>query len=109
MNGKLAMLGDRVSVDDVIHLDNRRVKIAEPEPARVLVYHKKVGEICTRKDPENRKSVFDRLPRLSQGRWIAIGRLDFNTSGLLLFTNNGDLANKLMHPLQVLIENIWFA
>lgn len=98
INGQLATLGDRVAPEDTIQLDNRKLKPVLVEKPRVLLYHKKVGEICSRNDPEKRQSVFDRLPKLAQGRWIAVGRLDFNTSGLLLFTDNGDLANKLMHP-----------
>ena len=100
VNGQVATIGDRVSDADRIELDGKRIrnKSAEQFKRRVLAYHKPVGEICSRKDPEGRKTVFDRLPRIKGERWIAIDRLDFNTSGLLLFTNDGELANLLMHP-----------
>lgn len=100
VNGKRASLGDRASIDDKIAVDGRTVKIEKPNKndCRVLLYHKPEGEICSRSDPQKRKTVFDRLPPIKNGRWIAIGRLDFNTSGLLLFTNDGELANALMHP-----------
>ncbi|RZQ52231.1 23S rRNA pseudouridine(2605) synthase RluB [Pseudoalteromonas phenolica] len=100
VNGKAARLGDRVEENAVIRVDGHVVKIEQQEErvCRVLMYHKPEGELCTRKDPEGRRTVFDRLPRLEGDRWIAIGRLDINTSGLLLFTNDGELANRLMHP-----------
>ena len=100
VNGKVACLGDRVEENAVIRVDGHVVKIEQQEErvCRVLMYHKPEGELCTRKDPEGRRTVFDRLPRLEGDRWIAIGRLDINTSGLLLFTNDGELANRLMHP-----------
>lgn len=100
VDGKIAKLGDRVELNQSVRLDGHVVKIeAEVEQTcRVLMYHKPEGELCTRKDPEGRRTVFDRLPPLDNGRWIAIGRLDINTSGLLLFTNDGELANRLMHP-----------
>ncbi|MBQ4835470.1 MULTISPECIES: 23S rRNA pseudouridine(2605) synthase RluB [Pseudoalteromonas] len=100
VNGKVATLGDRVEENAVIRVDGHVVKIEQKEEriCRVLMYHKPEGELCTRKDPEGRRTVFDRLPRLEGDRWIAIGRLDINTSGLLLFTNDGELANRLMHP-----------
>lgn len=100
VNGQLATLGDRVTEEDNIEVDGRRLhrKAAEKFVRRVIAYHKKEGEICTRKDPEGRRSVFDRLPKLKGERWIAVGRLDINTTGLLLFTNDGELANRLMHP-----------
>ncbi|MFC3034671.1 23S rRNA pseudouridine(2605) synthase RluB [Pseudoalteromonas fenneropenaei] len=100
VNGKVASLGDRVEETCVIRLDGHIVKIEKEEAriCRVLMYHKPEGELCTRRDPEGRRTVFDRLPRLDGDRWVAIGRLDINTSGLLLFTNDGELANRLMHP-----------
>lgn len=99
VNGRPAQVGERVSADDKIGLDGRPVKLARrSERTRVLVYNKPVGQICTRNDPEGRKTVFEALPPVKGGRWVAIGRLDINTSGLLLFTNDGELANRLMHP-----------
>ncbi|CAM4144904.1 23S rRNA pseudouridine(2605) synthase RluB [Pseudoalteromonas byunsanensis] len=100
VDGKVAKLGDRVEENAVIRVDGHIVKIEQKEDriCRVIMYHKPEGELCTRKDPEGRRTVFDRLPRLDGDRWIAIGRLDINTSGLLLFTNDGELANRLMHP-----------
>lgn len=99
VNGKRATLGDRASSYDSFKVSGRVVKIKHVEEAvRVIIYHKPLGEVCTRKDPEGRKTVFTRLPKLDTGRWINIGRLDINTSGLLLFTNNGELAQKMMHP-----------
>lgn len=99
VNGSLATLGARVEEHDEIRVDGKVLSQREKQhPCRVLIYNKPEGEICTRKDPEGRKSVFDRLPRIAQGRWISVGRLDINTSGLLLFTNDGELANRLMHP-----------
>ncbi len=100
VNGKVAELGQKISARDLIKMDGRLVDIksaARAQP-RLLMYHKPEGEIVSRADPENRPSVFTRLPRLRGARWISIGRLDFNTSGLLLFTTSGDLANRLMHP-----------
>ncbi|MGM0693642.1 MAG: 23S rRNA pseudouridine(2605) synthase RluB [Pseudomonadota bacterium] len=100
VNGKVATLGDRIEMCDRVAVDDRPVTLrgAEEVPRRVIMYNKPEGELCTRKDPEGRRTVFDRLPRLKGERWIAIGRLDINTSGLLLFTTDGELANKLMHP-----------
>lgn len=99
VNGKPATLGDRVKeTRDRIAVDGRLLKQAEPQATRVLAYHKPVGEICTRDDPEGRTTVFENLPKLQQSRWLNIGRLDINTSGLLLFTNNGELAHQLTHP-----------
>lgn len=85
----------RASPADEISLDGKPVALRAPERARVLVYHKPVGELVTRDDPQGRPTVFSRLP---PGRWVAVGRLDLNSSGLLLFTDSGELANRLMHP-----------
>lgn len=100
VNGKVAELGCKVLPRDRITVNGRLVSRArlEPQPRRVIAYHKPPGEVVTRSDPENRPTVFDRLPRLAVGRWIAVGRLDVNTSGLLLMTSDGELANRLMHP-----------
>lgn len=100
VNGRRAELGARISITDHVTVDGRRVELQQTMPAvtRVLAYYKPAGEICTRSDPEGRTSVFDRLPRLRRGQWIGIGRLDYNTAGLLLFTSDGDLAHGLMHP-----------
>ena len=102
VNGKVAQLGERVDADAKVRIDGHEVEI-KPEKeviCRVLMYHKPEGELCTRKDPEGRPTVYDRLPRMSGARWVAVGRLDVNTSGLLLFTTDGELANRLMHPSQ---------
>jgi 23S rRNA pseudouridine2605 synthase len=98
--GRVAKLGDRAGPDDEIRLDGHRLDLAPPQPAarQVLLYHKPVGEVTTRRDPQARPTVFDHLPPPQQGRWIVVGRLDVNTSGLLLFTTDGDLAHRLMHP-----------
>lgn len=101
VNGEVAVLGMRVSEGDVVKADRRVIRIkdqAERALPRVLLYHKQEGEIVSRDDPGGRVSVFDHLPRLRGQKWIAIGRLDFNTSGLLIFTTSGELANRLMHP-----------
>ncbi|MBN6711656.1 23S rRNA pseudouridine(2605) synthase RluB [Haemophilus haemoglobinophilus] len=102
IDGKMATLGDRVDVHSgvKIRIDGHIVNLtqAQKEVCRVLMYYKPEGELCTRHDPEGRATVFDRLPRLNGSRWIAVGRLDINTSGLLLFTTDGELANRLMHP-----------
>ncbi|MGH8281327.1 MAG: pseudouridine synthase, partial [Gammaproteobacteria bacterium] len=100
VNGRVARLGERIGAGDRVALDQRplRLERAAAERQRVILYHKPEGELTTRKDPEGRPTVFEALPRLRRSRWISIGRLDFNTSGLLLFTNDGGLANRLMHP-----------
>jgi len=100
VNGSVATLGQRVDLHDAIAVDGRLLKREEATETvrRVLIYNKPDGEICTRDDPEGRPTVFDRLPRPKEGRWINIGRLDINTTGLLLFTTDGELANRLMHP-----------
>ena len=99
VNGQEAILGMSISRRDLIEIDGKTVEISEgTNPLRVLMYNKKVGEISSTKDPEDRPSVFLALPKISKGKWISVGRLDINTSGLMLFTNNGELANKVMHP-----------
>ena len=98
VNGKTAHIGDRVGDRDRLAVDGRTLDAEPAQEVRCILYHKPPGEVCTRKDPEGRRTVFERLPSLKSGRWISIGRLDFNTSGLLLFTTDGELANKLMHP-----------
>jgi 23S rRNA pseudouridine2605 synthase len=99
VNGEVAHTGQRVSFGDKITLDGKpvRYRIAPPPP-RVLAYHKPAGEVVSHDDPQQRPTVFRRLPRLQQGKWQSVGRLDINTEGLLLFTNSGELANQLMHP-----------
>ena len=96
--GVAAKLGDRVGSDAKIEVDGRPLEADKGHETRCLLYHKPTGEVCSRKDPEGRRTVFERLPKVRSGRWISIGRLDFNTSGLLLFTTDGELANALMHP-----------
>lgn len=103
VNDRIATLGDRVTVQDKIFVNGQRiVQRAEATRRRVILYNKPEGEICSRSDPEGRPTVYDHLPPLTGERWISVGRLDFNTSGLLLFTNDGELANKLMHPSSVI-------
>jgi 23S rRNA pseudouridine2605 synthase len=100
VNGEVATLGMRVHEGDEVRVGKRWINVKAPgaELPRVLLYHKPEGEIVSRDDPEKRATVFDKLPRLRGLKWIAIGRLDFNTSGLLIFTTSGELANRLMHP-----------
>jgi len=100
VNGRVAKLGERASPDDRIEVDGRPVggKRLATNQRLVILYNKPEGELVTRKDPSGRKTVFERLPRLPVGRWIAVGRLDVNSAGLILFTNDGELANRLMHP-----------
>lgn len=99
VNGEPAVLGMRVVAGDLVKVERRTIRVGERDQvARVLLYHKPEGEIVSRDDPEKRTSVFDKLPKLRGQKWIAIGRLDFNTSGLLIFTTSGELANRLMHP-----------
>ena len=99
VNNEPAHIGQRIQWGDQIRVNGKpiRVRIAPP-PARVIAYHKPVGEVVTHDDPQNRPTVFRKLPRLHQGKWQSVGRLDLNTEGLLLFTNSGELANQLMHP-----------
>lgn len=99
LNGRPARLGDRAGPEDRIEVDGRPLAEEKRTPPRqVLIYYKPAGEVTTRQDTEQRPVVFDRLPRPIAGRWVAVGRLDVNTSGLLLFTTDGELANRLMHP-----------
>jgi 23S rRNA pseudouridine2605 synthase len=101
VNGKVAVLGERLEDENaVVRIDGHTVSIKADEEVvcRVLAYYKPEGELCTRHDPEGRRTVFDRLPKIRGSRWISVGRLDANTSGLLLFTTDGELANRLMHP-----------
>ena len=99
VNGKPAHVGQRIGPEDRIRVNGRLVNLRfAARTPRVLLYHKVEGEIVSRDDPEGRPTVFDRLPRIGGGRWVNIGRLDFNTEGLLMFTSSGELANRLMHP-----------
>jgi 23S rRNA pseudouridine2605 synthase len=98
VDGRVASLGDRVGGQARISIDGKPLRAAPAAQTRCILYHKPTGEVCSRSDPQGRRTVFERLPRLRSGRWISIGRLDYNTSGLLLFTTDGDLANALMHP-----------
>lgn len=100
VNGAVAKLGDVAGVEDKICVKGRLITnpLKFQVKTRILIYHKPIGEISSRQDPKHTKTVFDRLPYLKQGRWVQVGRLDINTSGLLIFTNDGELANRLMHP-----------
>ena len=99
VNGKVASLGDQVEAGDKVEIDGRFFQVsAERASQQTLIYHKPEGEVTTRSDPEGRRTVFDRLPALQDARWIAIGRLDLNTAGLLLLTTDGELAHRMMHP-----------
>jgi 23S rRNA pseudouridine2605 synthase len=98
VNRHVATLGERVSTDDEIHIDGRKIRLSALPPRKILCYHKPVGEVCTRHDPEGRKTVFERFLPPRRGRWISVGRLDLNTAGLLLMTTDGELAHRLMHP-----------
>ena len=100
VNSQPVQLGYHLKPGDHLQINGRVVKWEKyaEQPTRVLVYHKPVGELVTRRDPEGRPVIFTQLPRLAVGRWIAVGRLDINTSGMILVTNNGELANRLMHP-----------
>jgi 23S rRNA pseudouridine2605 synthase len=95
----VAKLGDRALPGQQVVLDGKPLQLRRAaRPARLIAYHKPEGEVVTRSDPQGRPTVFDRLPRLREGRWVAVGRLDLNSSGLLLLTDSGELANRLMHP-----------
>ncbi|HRL77529.1 MAG TPA: pseudouridine synthase, partial [Candidatus Accumulibacter phosphatis] len=105
VNGEPAQIGQSVSPGDRVKLGGKLVRLrASDRLPRVLLYHKPEGEIVSRNDPQHRPSVFTSLPRMAAGRWVAVGRLDFNTSGLLLLTTSGDLANRLMHPRYELVR-----
>lgn len=100
VNGEVATLGGKAHWGDAIALDGKALRLEQRSESlqRVIVYHKPEGEVCTRSDPEGRPTIFDKLPHVRAGRWIAVGRLDINTSGVILMTTDGKLANKLMHP-----------
>ncbi len=100
VRGRSAKLGQQIDASCSVTIDGRPVVFSSAPlaPARILLYHKPVGQICTRDDPKGRPTVFDRLPRLRSRRWVSVGRLDLNTSGLLVFTTDGELAHRLMHP-----------
>lgn len=99
VNGEPAHIGQKISLSDRVQVAGKGIALGHgDDKTRVLAYKKRSGEIVTREDPEGRRTVFRKLPKLDSGRWIAIGRLDINTSGLLLFTNSGELARRLMHP-----------
>ena len=98
LNNSVAKIGDRVSINDSIFLDNKKVRSRELVETHIIVYNKPEGLVSTTKDTRGRSLVFDNLPPLKRGKWISVGRLDINTSGLMLFTTNGELANRLMHP-----------
>ncbi len=106
VNGTRAVIGTRVAVGDVIYVDGKRLgrRALGRQPVRVLRYHKTTGELCSRRRDSDRATVFDKLPALKSGRWIAVGRLDLNSGGLLLFTNDGGLAHRLMHPSSGLVR-----
>ncbi len=100
INGKIAKIGERATTQDQIRVDGRLIRLQQrtPDTTRVLIYNKPADEVCSRRDEKGRKTVFDRLPKLTRGRWINVGRLDLTTQGLLLFTTDGELANQLTHP-----------
>ena len=100
VNGQLAIIGQLVSEKDTFEIEGRSIKLLKKDPTkrRVLIYNKRVGEISSRNDPDHKKTIFDSLPKLRSGRWVSVGRLDINTSGLILFSNDGSFANNLMHP-----------
>lgn len=100
VNGVPAKLGDTAKPTDKITVKGKLIKnpLQQTHKTQILLYHKPIGEISSRRDPKHEKTVFDHLPSLKQGRWIQVGRLDINTSGLMIFTNDGELANRLMHP-----------
>ena len=99
VNGSQATLGQKIGPKDRVEVDGRKIRLADATPqVQVIAYHKPVGQVCSRYDEDGRPTVFEALPKISGGRWVSVGRLDVNTAGLLLFTNDGELANRLMHP-----------
>lgn len=100
VNGETAHLGQRIEGNEIIHLDGQPIVSAQQHETQLLIYHKPEGKVCTRSDESDRPTVFEDLPACEHGRWVMVGRLDINTTGLLLFTNNGELAHRLMHPSQ---------
>jgi 23S rRNA pseudouridine2605 synthase len=99
VNNEPAHIGQRIQFGDSIKVNGKPIRYRiDPPPARVIAYHKPAGEVVTHDDPQNRPTVFRKLPKLQQGKWQSVGRLDLNTEGLLLFTSSGELANNLMHP-----------
>ena len=100
VNGSISKLGDQVEIGDSLRLDDKPLSAKRlwQKPQQVLLYNKPVGEVCTRKDPEGRRTIFQSLPTPDEGRWVSVGRLDINTSGLIILTTDGELANRLMHP-----------
>ena len=110
VNGQVAQVGERIEPGDELRIDGRKVQfqIEDEIRRRVLIYYKPEGEICSRNDPEQRPTVFDNLPAIANDRWVMVGRLDINSTGLLLFTNDGELANQLMHP-RYKIDKVYIA
>jgi len=106
VNGKIAEIGDRANFESTIRVDGKPLKVTKPDEFKriMLAYHKPEGEISSRKDPEGRATIFDTLPKIRNSRWLSVGRLDYNTSGLIFFTNDGNLANKLMHPSMEIVR-----
>lgn len=106
VNGKIAEIGDRATIKDIIRVDGKPLRVTKPEDfqRKMIAYHKPEGEISSKKDPEGRPTIFDTLPKVRNSRWLSVGHLDFNTSGLIFFTNDGNLANKLMHPAQEIVR-----
>lgn len=101
VDGFVAQTGLRVDGSETVHLDGKRIRLSaakQDQATRVLIYNKPEGQLCTRRDPQGRPTIFESLPSISEGRWITVGRLDLNTTGLLLVTNDGELAERLMHP-----------
>ena len=101
VNGSTASLGDQIRAGDTVRLDGKVLsakRLWEAPPPEVILYNKPVGEVCTRSDPEGRRTIFQSLPQPAEGRWVSVGRLDINTSGLIILTTDGELANRLMHP-----------